>query len=114
VSIVALGCFHPVMKVQSASIHFFLGSDEEKRDSGDEEEDVSAYAGCMAFLMCISQVPDVRALHHRREINKKTRSGDKKLQKILNAAKKVYINACFCTFADFFAEASQETRRFVS
>ncbi|KIM87693.1 hypothetical protein PILCRDRAFT_815270 [Piloderma croceum F 1598] len=72
VSIVALGCFHPIMKVQSASIHFFLGSDEEKRDSDDEEEDV----------------PDVRALHHRREINKKTRSGDKKLQKMLNAAKK--------------------------
>jgi hypothetical protein len=41
VSIVALGCFHPVMKVQSASIHFFLGSDEEKKDSDDEEEDVS-------------------------------------------------------------------------
>jgi hypothetical protein len=43
VSIVALGCFHPVMKVQSASIHFFLGSSEEKEDSDDEEDDVSAY-----------------------------------------------------------------------
>lgn len=30
------------MKVQSASIHFFLGSDEEKEDSDDEEEDVSS------------------------------------------------------------------------
>jgi protein SDA1 len=37
----------------------------------------------------------VRALHHRREINKKTRSGDKKLQKTLNAAKKVCIILCF-------------------
>ncbi|KIJ69642.1 hypothetical protein HYDPIDRAFT_172966 [Hydnomerulius pinastri MD-312] len=73
VAIVALGCFHPVMKVQSASIHFFLGSDEEKEDSDDESEDEV----------------DVRALHHRREINKKTRSGDKKLQKRLNVAKKV-------------------------
>ncbi|KAJ7929376.1 SDA1-domain-containing protein [Mycena leptocephala] len=72
VAIVALGCFHPVVKVQSASIHFFLGSDDEKDDSDDEGEDV----------------PDVRAMHHRREINKKTRSGDKKLQKQLNAAKK--------------------------
>ncbi|KAF7338568.1 Protein SDA1 [Mycena venus] len=72
VAIIALGCFHPVVKVQSASIHFFLGSDEEKEDSDEEAEDV----------------PDVRALHHRREINKKTRSGDKKLQKQLNAAKK--------------------------
>lgn len=40
VSIVALGCFHPAMKVQSASIHFFLGSDEEREDSDDEEEEV--------------------------------------------------------------------------
>lgn len=32
---------------------------------------------------------DVRALHHRRDINKKTRSGDKKMQKKLNIAKKV-------------------------
>ncbi|KAJ7197289.1 SDA1-domain-containing protein [Mycena pura] len=72
VAIIALGCFHPVVKVQSASIHFFLGTDEDKEDSDDEAE----------------EAPDVRALHHRREINKKTRSGDKKLQKQLNAAKK--------------------------
>ncbi|KAG1804242.1 SDA1-domain-containing protein [Suillus subaureus] len=39
VSIVALGCFHPVMKVQSASIHFFLGSDDEKEDIDDEEDE---------------------------------------------------------------------------
>ncbi|KAG2020588.1 Sdad1 protein [Coprinopsis cinerea AmutBmut pab1-1] len=71
VSIVAQGCFHPVLKVQSASLHFFL-NDEEDEDSDDEgEEDV-----------------DVKALHHRREINKKTRSGDKKIQKKLNQAKK--------------------------
>ena len=42
VSIIALGCFHPVVKVQSASLHFFLGSDEEKEDSDEEEEDVCA------------------------------------------------------------------------
>lgn len=41
VSIIALGCFHPVMKVQSASVHFFLGSDDEKEDSDDEEDEVS-------------------------------------------------------------------------
>ncbi|KAF7304623.1 Protein SDA1 [Mycena kentingensis (nom. inval.)] len=72
VSILALGCFHPVIKVQSASIHFFLGSDEEKEDSDDEED----------------EAVDVKALAHRREINKKTRSGDKKLRKQLDAAKK--------------------------
>lgn len=38
VSIVALGCLHPVVKVQTASIHFFLGSDEEDSDDEDEEE----------------------------------------------------------------------------
>ena len=63
----------------------------------------------MTFLMYICQVPDVRALHHRREINKKTRSGDKKLQKTLNAAKKVYISACSCIFTDVFTETPQET-----
>lgn len=32
---------------------------------------------------------DVKSLHHRREINKKTRSGDKKLRKQLKLVKKV-------------------------
>ncbi|ESK96514.1 sda1 family protein [Moniliophthora roreri MCA 2997] len=71
VSIVALGCLHPTVKVQSASMHFFLGNADDQEHSDDEEEEV-----------------DVKALHHRREINKKTRSGDKKLQKKLNTAKK--------------------------
>ena len=31
-----------MVKVQSASLHFFLGSDEEKEDSDEEEEDVCA------------------------------------------------------------------------
>ncbi|KAI0736534.1 SDA1-domain-containing protein [Fomitopsis betulina] len=71
VSIIALGCFHPVVKVQSASLHFFLGSDEEKEDSDDESEDE----------------PDVKALQHRRDINKKTRSGDKKIRKTVKTIK---------------------------
>jgi hypothetical protein len=37
VSIISQGCFHPVTKVQSASLHFFLGS-EEMEESGDEDE----------------------------------------------------------------------------
>lgn len=73
VSIVALGCFHPVVKVQSASLHFFLGSDEEKEDSDDEEEEGL----------------DVKSMIHRREINKKTRSGDKKIRKSMKTAKSV-------------------------
>ncbi|KAK7466881.1 Severe Depolymerization of Actin [Stygiomarasmius scandens] len=71
VSIMAIGCFHPVVKVQSASIHFFLGEDEEEDSDNEEEDDV-----------------DVKTLQHRREINKKTRSGEKKLQKKLNSARK--------------------------
>ena len=37
VSIVAQGCFHPVTKVQSASLHFFLGSEDDEPESEDEE-----------------------------------------------------------------------------
>lgn len=88
VSIIALGCFHPGTKVQSAAIHFFLGSDEETQHS-DDEEDVSPFRHGIQLHTNRSQDIDVRALHHRREINKKTRSGDKKLQKKLNSAKKV-------------------------
>ncbi|GJJ07770.1 hypothetical protein Clacol_001975 [Clathrus columnatus] len=71
VSIVALGCFHPHTKVQSASLHFFLGSDEEEEEESDEDD-----------------IPDVKALHHRREVNKKTRSSEKKLAKTLKSARK--------------------------
>lgn len=39
VSIIALGCFHPNVKVQSASLHFFQGNQEEQ-DSSDEGDDV--------------------------------------------------------------------------
>ena len=38
VAIIALGCFHPVIKVQSASMHFFLGSDQEQDESEDEDD----------------------------------------------------------------------------
>jgi hypothetical protein len=38
------------MKVQSASIHFFLGSDEEREDSDEEKEDVSVVYPCLCLL----------------------------------------------------------------
>lgn len=47
VSIVAIGCLHPVLKVQSASIHFFLGDDDEKEDSDEEEEEVRRNSICL-------------------------------------------------------------------
>ena len=37
VSIVSLGCLHPIVKVQSAALHFFL--DEENEEDSSEEED---------------------------------------------------------------------------
>ncbi|KAG8741158.1 Severe Depolymerization of Actin [Ceratobasidium sp. 414] len=81
VSIIEFGCFHPVTKVQSASLHFFLGSDDEKEDSDEEEDEAGTLAERYAG-------PDMRALQHRRTINKKTRSGDKKLAKTAKTAKK--------------------------
>ncbi|KAG2063847.1 hypothetical protein BDR04DRAFT_1185565 [Suillus decipiens] len=40
-------------------------------------------------IWCLCQGPDVRALYYRRKVNKKGRGDDKKLQKQLDAAKKV-------------------------
>ncbi|KAI9440476.1 protein required for actin cytoskeleton organization and cell cycle progression [Lactarius indigo] len=73
VAIVATGCFHPVTKVQSVSLHFFLGGDEEDEDGEDESEDDTV---------------DVKSLEHKREVKKKTRSGDKKMRKVLKTASK--------------------------
>jgi len=42
VAIVALGCFHPVTKVQSVSLHFFLSSDEESEDGDESRDDVGS------------------------------------------------------------------------
>jgi protein SDA1 len=72
VSIVSLGCFHPIAKVQSASLHFFLGEEDEEENSESEDEG-----------------PDIKAMQHRREINKKTKSGDKRLERAEKSAKKV-------------------------
>ncbi|KAI0256016.1 SDA1-domain-containing protein [Lactifluus subvellereus] len=76
VAIVALGCLHPVTKVQSASLHFFLGSDEGSEDSQDESDD--------------DQTIDVKSLDHKRDVKKKTRSGDKKMRRMLKTASKLY------------------------
>jgi protein SDA1 len=78
VSIVSLGCFHPVAKVQSASLHFFLGEDDDDDDSDSEDEG-----------------PDIKALQHRRGINKKTKSGDRKMAKAEKLAKKVCLLGVF-------------------
>ena len=38
ISIIALGCFHPNVKVQSASLHFFQGTQEEENSSDEDDE----------------------------------------------------------------------------
>lgn len=72
VSIVALGCFHPVVKVQNACVHFFLGSDDAVEES--EEED---------------NAPDLNKLAHQRKIKKKTKGLEAQLERSRKKAKKV-------------------------
>ena len=71
-------------------MHFFLGNDEGSEDSDDEsDDDVGSCLQKDILSFNPFQTIDVKALEHKREINKKTRSGDKKMRKILKAASKV-------------------------
>ncbi|KAK4685706.1 protein SDA1, partial [Tremellales sp. Uapishka_1] len=72
VSIPALAAFHPNTKVQSAALHFFLGSetDADKEDS-DEDEESGIRAGRR----------DVRKIEHRLQVGRHGRKGEKMLEK---------------------------------
>ncbi|ODN94659.1 protein SDA1 [Cryptococcus wingfieldii CBS 7118] len=61
VSIVALATFHPNTKVQSAAMHFFLGSENEDEDDSDDEPDVA------------DARRDVRKMEHRAQVGHKNR-----------------------------------------
>lgn len=63
VSIAALAAFHPNTKVQSAAIHFFLGSetDDGKEDDTTDEEDAFREAR-----------RNIKGMEHRGGVNKKT------------------------------------------
>ncbi|KAF8306246.1 actin cytoskeleton organization and cell cycle progression protein [Clavulina sp. PMI_390] len=76
VSIIALACFHPHVKVQNAAIHFFLGEDDE--DEEDDEDNDSQQ--------------EIRSLQLKRAITKTTTSGDKKIAKAVKALKKKSAN----------------------
>ncbi|PWN40815.1 SDA1-domain-containing protein [Ceraceosorus guamensis] len=69
VSLLALACFHPHPKVQSSAVRFFLGDLHSAEDGGSEEESDDE-----------PNVPDVSKMQHARKVNKKTRSGDKKVR----------------------------------
>lgn len=75
VSIVALAAFHPNTKVQSAAIHFFLGSDQDdgEPDSDDDENDVGQAR------------KDIKAFQHRMNVG--TKNG-KKSEKMLKSLQK--------------------------
>nr|XP_018260886.1 protein SDA1 [Kwoniella dejecticola CBS 10117]OBR83044.1 protein SDA1 [Kwoniella dejecticola CBS 10117] len=68
VSIVALAAFHPNTKVQSAALHFFLGSDnEDENETDSDEEDIrEARRG-------------VKKMEHRMEVGKSGRKKDRML-----------------------------------
>lgn len=46
----AMACFHPVVKVQSASIHFFLGSDQDD-DEMEPKKDEATLLSCTRILL---------------------------------------------------------------
>jgi len=91
VAIVALGCFHPVTKVQSASLHFFLGNDEGSEDSEDESDDDVRF--CLHGKISPHSAFDRQLTSNLSSTNvtsrKKTRSDDKKIRKMIKAASKV-------------------------
>lgn len=70
VSIVALATFHPNTKVQSAALHFFLGSeyDGEGADESDEEGDGIRSAR-----------KDVKKMEHRMKVGKSARKKEETL-----------------------------------
>lgn len=75
VSIVSRATRHPNVKVQSAAIHFFLGNeDDDGLDSDDEQDD---------------EGPSIKKLNHQNLIKKKTKAGERALQKAKITANKV-------------------------
>lgn len=75
VSIAALAAFHPNTKVQSAALHFFLGSETDAdKDDESEDEDSGIRRGRK----------DVRKLEHQLQVGNHGRKG----ARMLAAAKK--------------------------
>jgi protein SDA1 len=70
VNVIAEACLSPITKVMVTAVHFFLGNNEQKEES-DDEEDI-----------------DLRKLDHQSTINKKTKSRSKKREKALAKMKR--------------------------
>ena len=78
VSIVALAAFHPNTKVQSAAMHFFLGSDHDADEDDSDEADGIREAR-----------RDVKKLEHRMGVGKSGRKQGKELRAAQKDVKKV-------------------------
>ncbi|GAA5902893.1 hypothetical protein JCM6882_009154 [Rhodosporidiobolus microsporus] len=75
VKVVARACFHPDTKVQSAAMHFFLVTPDASGPDGQLDSDEEEDAG-----------PDIHAVKHRQEINKKRKSSDRRAKKDIKSA----------------------------
>ncbi|TKA57737.1 hypothetical protein B0A53_00886 [Rhodotorula sp. CCFEE 5036] len=73
VKVVARACFHPDTKVQSAAMHFFLVTPDANAE--DVDSDVEEAAG-----------PDIMAVKHRQEINKKRKSTERRAKREIRSA----------------------------
>lgn len=80
VALLALACLHPHPRVQSSAVRFFLG-DLHSSEAGEESGSDSDSEGG-------GEIPDISSLKHKRKINKKTRSNDKKVRAAAALAKK--------------------------
>lgn len=74
VSIAVSACRHPVVKVQSAGIHFFLGVEDEEEEEESEDEG-----------------PDLKKMVRQRVVKKRTKGDDRRLARARVVAGKVKI-----------------------
>ncbi|BGO98665.1 hypothetical protein RTG_00963 [Rhodotorula toruloides ATCC 204091] len=72
VKVVARACFHPDTKVQSAAMHFFLVTPDSANDVDSENDS--------------DEGPDIQAVKHRQEINKKRKSTERKAKRDIRSA----------------------------
>ena len=90
-----MGCFHPSLKVQSASLHFFLGRDVDPEEENDEVcHHPNLYSVWYDNQYFQQTVEEVRSATRDRGC-KKSSHMERKLARSMKSAKKVY-QAYFC------------------
>ncbi|KAJ3186370.1 Protein SDA1 [Gaertneriomyces sp. JEL0708] len=72
VNVIAEACFSPVPKIVAPALHFFLGSNDKKDDDQDSDGDV----------------PDISALKHMAQVNKKKKSRRTAIEKAIATTKR--------------------------